>query len=135
MKSSKTAIYNSPGGIEANIISQNYHLFSVNLIDFHCCTSLFELNRPKRVIYPNQIMLLCIPTVSLCRILDALQLYCASEDGPVALSSGVDCHCLHLHQWHWEDERGEFIRAQWANTVFFDPWNVVKDDLLFIGNV
>jgi len=42
-------------------------------------------------------MTFCIPTVGLCRVLDALQLYCASEDGPVALSSRVDCYCLHLH--------------------------------------
>jgi len=38
---------------------------------------------------------------------DVVQLHCAGEDGPVALHSGVDRHRLHLHQRHWEDERGK----------------------------
>lgn len=31
---------------------------------------------------------------------DAVQLHRPGQDGPVALSSRVDCHRLHLHQRH-----------------------------------
>ena len=40
------------------------------------------------------------------RLPDVVQLHCPGQDGPVALSSGVDRHRLHLHQRHREDERG-----------------------------
>lgn len=48
----------------------------------------------------------CLSPDGLCGVPDAVQLYCAGEDGPVALTAGVDSHRLHLHQWNREDERG-----------------------------
>lgn len=51
-------------------------------------------------------LLLCFYVDGVRWLPDVIQLHCPGQDGPVALSSRVDRHRLHLHQRHWEDERG-----------------------------
>lgn len=70
----------------------------------------------SKVALPILTLVLCFHLVGICGISDALQLHCLGQDGPVAFSSRVDCHCLYLHQWHWKDERG-----------MLDPGNTMKD--------
>lgn len=71
------------------------------------------------------------PSAGVCRILDALQLYCAGEDGPVAFSSRVDCYCLHIHQWHREDERGETSLALSEQRILFPLIHEILEKVIY----
>ena len=55
---------------------------------------------------PPMLLVCLCPPDGVRGLPDVVQLHRPGEDGPVALSSGVDRHRLHLHQRHREDERG-----------------------------
>lgn len=92
------------------------------------CTAPLPRGRAPRSSQPETV--LCFLTAGVHRILDAVQLYRASEDGALAFYPGMDRHFLYFHPGNRKDERGNHFpkRKQRRKTVvsFLSEWRGVR---------